>query len=112
MQRDPGPASGVSVDNSYLFMPHAVASTRKMMTHVSYLYRIRDFVSKEMLLLVARSLILSVYQYALEIFGRAPAVQKYLQKTLNTVLCLVTWGKRDTRVSKMLRDTGYLNVKL
>ena len=101
---------GITVDNTYSFMPHCVSVTRRMMTRVSYLYRIRDFVSKVILRRVARALILTIYEYALEIHGRAPAVQKYLQKTVNTVLRVVTWGKRDTRVSRMLAEAGYLNV--
>ncbi len=90
-------------------MPHAVSIMQQMMTRVSYLYRIQDFVSTKILRMVAHALVLTIYEYALEIHGRAPADQKYLQKTVNTVLRVVTWGKRDMWVSKMLADQHRYN---
>ena len=101
---------GLTVDNTYSFMPHAVSVTRKMMTRVSYLYRIRDNVSEKVLRIITTSLIFSLYQYCLEITGRAPAVQRYLQKTLNVVLRVATWGKRDTAVAGMLAELKALNI--
>ena len=101
---------GVTVDNSYSFMPHAVAVTRKMMARVSYLYRIRENVTEKVLRMITLSLICSLYRYCLEITGRAPAVQKYLQRTLNIVLRVATWGTRDTPVYRMLDEMKALNV--
>ena len=101
---------GVSLNNSYSFMPHAVAVTRKMMARVSYLYRIREHVSKKVLRMVTTSLICSVYCYCIEIYANSPSVQKYLQRSLNIVLRVATWGQRDTRIATMLAELQMLNI--
>ena len=101
---------GVSLNNSYSFMPHAVAVTRKMMARVSYLYRIREHVSKKILRMVTSALICSVYCYCIEIYANATSVQKYLQRSLNIVLRVATWGQRDTRIASMLAELKFLNV--
>ena len=103
---------GVTVDNNYSFMPHVSAITRRMMERVSYLYRVRDYVSAKILNMLARSLIFSIQEYAIEVWGRAQAVQKKLQKTMNIVLRVITHGDRMTRVSGMLASTGFLNINL
>ena len=103
---------GIVVDNSYSFMAQAVNVTRKMMERISYLYRVRDYVNRKILIMTARSLIFSLAEYGIEIFARAPAVQKKLQKVQNTVLRVITHSDRMTSVRKMLIDTEQMNMEL
>ena len=103
---------GISVDNTYSFMPQAVAVTRRMMERVSYLYRIRDYVDQKVLIMAARSLIFSIPEYGIEIHSRAAAVQKRLQKVQNIVLRVICHGDRMTSVRKMLADTKLMNMQL
>ena len=103
---------GITVDNSYSFMPHAVAVTRRMMERVSYLYRVRDYITQKVLIMLLRSLLLSISEFGIEIHGRALAVKKKLQKTLNVALRVATHGDRMTSVRRMLMDTGLMNMEL
>ena len=103
---------GLTVDNTYSFMPHAVSVTRRMMERVSYLYRVRDYVTKKVLIMLLKSLLLSIAEFGLEIHGRALAVKRKIQKAFNIALRAVTHGNRMTSVRRMLMDTGLMNMEL
>ena len=103
---------GLTVDNTYSFMPHAVSVTRRMMERVSYLYRVRDYVTKKVLIMLLSSLLISIAEFGLEIHGRALAVKKKIQKAFNVALRVVTHGDRMTSVRLMLVDRGLMNMEL
>ena len=103
---------GVVVKDDWSFDTHCTNTIGKMMARIPHIRAIRDYVSKKVLLRVAKSLVCSIYEFQCDIVLRKLSLQRRIQKILNILLRVVTWSTRRRSVREMLLDTSWFNVTL
>ena len=103
---------GIWCSSDYTFEKQTSIVSGKMVARLPYLRKIRDHVSKEVLIRVSTALCLSYLQYGVSIWAGKASTQRRLQKIMNMLLRILTKSGRDTSVAKMLKEVDLLNVHL
>lgn len=103
---------GLHCSSDYSFEKQASIVCGKMVARLPYLRKIRDHVSREVLIRVSTALVLSYLQYGISIWGQKVSIQRKLQRIMNMLLRVITDSPRDRSVRAMLLETDLLNVHL
>ena len=103
---------GIICSDSYTFEKQAASVAGRIAARLPHLRRIRDHVSRDVLIRVSTALALSILQYGVEIWCQKISLQRKLQKIVNMLLRILTNKGRDANVASMMMETGILNVHL
>ena len=103
---------GVTVTNDYKFNKHAAGVVSRMSMRFPYVSKLKRYLSRDKLIMVASSVCLSVSRYAAEIYCDTEKIQRKIQRKQNALMRLVLEPPKRTSVATMLTQTGWLNVKL
>ena len=103
---------GVRLTKQMSFYPQAVAVCEKVSKKLPQVARLRDWASKELLIRVAKSMLISYFEFCLEIWGGENRVQALLQKAQNKILRTILGHKLSERVSvaSMLNEVDWDSV--
>ena len=103
---------GIWCSSDYTFEKQASIVFGKMVARLPHLRKIRDHVSKDVLIRVSRALCLSYVEYGVSIWAGKASIQRKLQRAMNMLLRIITKSSRETSVEKMLKEVNLLNVHL
>ena len=102
---------GLRFDNKMRFLPQARYVTQLVASKLAGLKKLCSWATFNLSLRIARSLILSLMFYLLEIFGHSHNVQVILQRSINHILRIVTKGNSYSKISTMLGQCNMLNIE-
>ena len=103
---------GVVISENWEFDQHCTNTIGKMVARIPHLRAIRDYVSREVLLRVSKSLFCSIYEFQCDIAFRKLSLQRKLQRILNILLRVLTWSPRMRSVREMLAETEWVNITI
>ena len=103
---------GIRCSSDYTFESQATSVIGRMVARLPHLRKIRDHVSKEVLIRVSTALCMSYAEYGITIWGQKLSIQKRVQKAQNMMLRILTNSERNAGIAPMLSETQLLNIHL
>ena len=102
---------GLTVDNKYSFVKHALKVKSTVEYRLSCLRKILKYYNKDKRKQICQSLILSVVTYGLEFYGREEHLHGHIQVSLNRVARTVLDEAFDAEVQRMLHSLKWSNIR-
>ena len=99
---------GIHCSSDYTFEKQATSVIGRMAGRLPHLRKIRDHVSRDVLIRVSTALCLSILHYGIEIWGQKPSLQRKCQRMVNILLRIITSSQRDRSIVSMLAETKLL----
>ena len=104
---------GLKMSDKMSFLPQAQEVVRKVSAKLPNLLRLKEWASKELLIKTADSVLLSHFNYLLEVFGGETRVQVLLQRCQNKIMRALLGKQLTDRVpvTALLAEVGWDSVQ-